>query len=141
RVRNRMKRPAQPARSNIKSSNVAGRRGKRFRIAATRNEEIFVDENRARQKNRLRFHWFSVEIFTKIDASSAAKTGDWLARHGIKRIHKVHYANENSRRLSVTPIRQAAIWLCANHRGIKFPQQFSRCRFQRNDPLRWRKAV
>src|SRR5262249_34238534 len=122
RVRNRMKSPAQLARSNIKGSNIAGRRGKRFRIAAPCNEEIFVDENRARQKNRLRFHGFATEIFTKIDAPSAAKSSDGFARHRIKRIHKIHYANENSRRLSVAPIRQAAIWLRADYAGIKFPQ-------------------
>src|SRR5262249_9124696 len=96
-MRNRVERPAQLARSNIKCPNITGWRWQRFRIAATGDKQVFVYKHGACQNNRLRLYGFAPKLLAEVDASLASESRNRFPGCAIERVYEIHYPNKDSR--------------------------------------------
>ena len=135
-----MERPAKFAGTGIESANVAGRRGKRFGIAAADNEEILVNDCRTGERNE-RFGIVAAEIFAKIDAAIFAEGWNGLAGCGVQRVNEVHYADQNALVIVGGPRGEAAVRLRADDTWIELPQNLAGGTIEGEDFLRRRDSV
>ncbi len=92
---------------NVECADIPWGRGLRFRIAAADDDQIFVDDPRTGQRDRLNAV-ISPESFPKIDAAAFAEALDWPARSRIQSVKEVHDAREHAALVSVGPIGHTA---------------------------------
>ncbi len=137
-----MKAPAQLAGQNVVGANVSRKGRQGFREAAPNDKQVFIDHCRTRQGNEARTD-ITPEIFAKINTAAIAEGWDRLARVGIERVDKIHYADEDATVLVVGtgPIGKAAIRLRTDNAGIEFPFLLPSRSVDRENFLRRRNAV
>ena len=138
--RNGVKRPAGLARPRVEGANIAGRRGKRFGVAPANDEQIFVDNGRAGERNE-RSGVVAAEIFAQVDAPVLAEPWNGFAGGCIQRVNKVHHADKDALVSSVGPERKAAVRLRSGDTGIKFPEQRAGSGIERENFLCRRNSV
>src|SRR4029077_2651291 len=103
--RNGMKRPTEFAGVHIVSAHITGRSRQGFRIASSHDDQVFVDNSRAGQGNRLFFRVAS-QIPAKIDSSILTKGGNGLADSCVQRVKEIHDSDEDSPVFPAGPISQ-----------------------------------
>jgi hypothetical protein len=136
-----MKSPAKFAGADVEGTNVAGRSRKSFWIASANDDQVFEDDTWTGENDGVGAGRFAAEIFAKIDTTSVAKIGKGFAGGGVKRVKKIHYADEDAGSSSGTPIGQAAVGLCACYAGVEFPEKFASSGIERENFLCGSNAV
>ena len=116
-----MESPAKFSSAHVKRANIAGWCGKRLRVAAANDDQIFEDNARTGEHDGVGAGGLAPQIFAQIDTPVAAEFGNRFSGCGIKRIQVMHYAHQNPSSCSGAPIGQAAIRLRAFYARIKFP--------------------
>ena len=142
RLRNRMKIPAHFPRAYIKCANIARRRRQRLRISSARDEQIFVNHHRTRQRHK-RIGIFTAQVVAQIDAPIRSKRRDRFSRRRIQRINKIHHADDNPlvSPIRARPVSQPAHRLRPLDPRIEIPNHFPRRRIHRENLLRWRQPI
>ena len=110
-----MERPDELAGADVVGANIAGRRRQRFRIAAAHDQEIFVDNSRAGERDG----WFSGSRPRSLRRSMrpfSPKVEIGFPVSGIERINRIHYAGQDAFFLAIAPVGQAAGGLPSLHR-------------------------
>jgi hypothetical protein len=110
-LRDSVKAPAQRAGANVEGADIAWRGGVGFRIAATDDDEVLVDDAGSGEGDGLLLE-FGVEViakaFAEIEAAIVGKVGNGFARRCVEGVEEVEDAGEDARTLAVGPIRKAA---------------------------------
>src|SRR5262249_48388610 len=84
RVGNDVKRPAQLTGANVEGAHVARRCRQSFRVPATDDDEIFVDDSGASKVNRLGSGRLATQILAEVDSPLVSEAQNGLARSGVK---------------------------------------------------------
>ncbi len=121
-MRDSVERPGKFAGADVVGADIAGGRGQSLRIAATDDEEVFVNNSRAGQRDGLGFGIAS-QIFAQIDAAVFAEGWDWLSSVGVEGVHRIHHAGEDAFFFSVGPVGQAAGRLPSVDGRIELPKE------------------
>src|ERR1019366_8729139 len=104
---NGMKAPAQFSCAHVKGAHIAWRSRMSLRIAPADDDQVFVDDARCGQRDRLLFK-ISAELLAQVDTARLAERSDRLARLFVKAIEKIHHPGEDAAVLSIGPIGHSA---------------------------------
>ncbi len=92
--------PDELAGADVVGADVAGRGGMGFWIAATDDDEVFVDDAGRCEHGGLDLE-VSAEVFAEVDTALLAEGGDGLASGGVEAVEVVHDAGEETRTAAI----------------------------------------
>src|ERR1700756_2710980 len=105
-----MESPSKLAGMHVVSADIPRRRRVRLWITAPNDDQVFVDDARRSERNRLRLK-VAPKILAQIDAARLAKRWDRMARFRIEAIETVHHAGKVAAMRAVSEVGKAACGL------------------------------